>query len=109
MDSHGRRCAARLGWNPEWTRVARGPAKGVYHMKTVQETPERAALKADEVAALLGVSRSQFWKLHSGGKVPLPVYLGAKAPRWIASELTEWLAAGAPDRLAWEKAKKGGK
>ena len=81
----------------------------VYRMKTTQEAPERAALKADEVAVMLGVSRSQFWKLHAAGKVPLPVYLGSKAPRWISGELTAWLQAGAPDRLAWEKAKKGGK
>jgi predicted DNA-binding transcriptional regulator AlpA len=62
---------------------------------------ERLALSAADAAALVGVSRAQWWKLHSAGKVPVPVYLGAKAPRWRVDELRAWLAAGAPDRQTW--------
>lgn len=69
----------------------------------------KLAFTANDAASRLGISRAQFWKLHSAGKVPRPIYLGAKAPRWLAAELRDWLAAGAPDRLAWEKFKKGGK
>ena len=61
------------------------------------------ALTAKDAAALLDISRAQLWKLHASGKIPLPVYLGTKAPRWRADELREWLAAGAPDRLTWQK------
>jgi predicted DNA-binding transcriptional regulator AlpA len=64
---------------------------------------DRLALPAKDAAALLGISRAQLWKLHSAGKVPAPVYLGAKAPRWRADELRAWLAAGAPDRQTWER------
>jgi predicted DNA-binding transcriptional regulator AlpA len=64
---------------------------------------DRLALPAKGAAALVGVSRAQWWKLHSSGKVPLPVYLGTKAPRWRVDELRDWLAAGAPDRATWLK------
>jgi predicted DNA-binding transcriptional regulator AlpA len=62
---------------------------------------DRLALSAIDAAALVGVSRAQWWKLQSSGKIPLPVYLGAKAPRWRLDELRAWLAAGAPDRQTW--------
>jgi predicted DNA-binding transcriptional regulator AlpA len=64
---------------------------------------ERLALAAKDAAALLGISRAQLWKLHAAGKLPQPVYLGSKAPRWRASELREWLAAGAPDLQTWQR------
>jgi predicted DNA-binding transcriptional regulator AlpA len=68
---------------------------------------DRLALSAADAAALVGVSRAQWWKLHSAGKVPLPVYLGAKAPRWLVTELRDWLAAGAPDRQTWLRLREG--
>jgi predicted DNA-binding transcriptional regulator AlpA len=74
-------------------------------MKTTSPliTPDRLALTAKDAAAILGISRAQLWKLHASGKIPLPVYLGTKAPRWRADELREWLEAGAPDRQTWQK------
>jgi predicted DNA-binding transcriptional regulator AlpA len=65
----------------------------------------RLALRAADAAALLGISRAQFFKLHSEGRMPLPVRLGPRAPRWLVSDLKEWLAAGAPSRDAWERMK----
>ncbi len=65
------------------------------------------ALSAKNAAILLGISRAQLWKLHASGRLPLPVYLGAKAPRWRADELREWLAAGAPDRQTWQRMRAG--
>jgi prophage regulatory protein len=64
---------------------------------------DRLALPAKDAAALIGVSRAQWWKLHSAGKIPLPVFLGSKAPRWVVAELRAWLDAGAPDRQTWLK------
>jgi predicted DNA-binding transcriptional regulator AlpA len=46
--------------------------------------------------------------LHAAGKIPKPVYLGTKNPRWRADELRAWLAAGAPDLLTWERMNNGG-
>jgi len=64
---------------------------------------QRLALPARDAAALLGISRAQLWKLHSQGKLPLPVRLGTKAPRWRVEELRAWLAAGCPDRETWQR------
>jgi predicted DNA-binding transcriptional regulator AlpA len=64
---------------------------------------QRLAVPAKSAAAICGVSRAQWWKLFSAGKVPAPVYLGAKAPRWRVDELRDWLAAGAPDLLTWQR------
>jgi predicted DNA-binding transcriptional regulator AlpA len=68
---------------------------------------ERLALSAIDAARLLGISRAQFWKLNACGKIPQPIYLGTKAPRWRVDELREWLAAGCPDRLSWQKMREG--
>ena len=62
---------------------------------------------AKDAARLLGISRAQLWKLHSQGKVPAPIRLGTKAPRWRVDELRSWLAAGAPDRQTWIKMQEG--
>ena len=44
--------------------------------------PPTLTLTAKDAAALLGISRAQFFKLHSAGRIgPLPVYLGSRAPR----------------------------
>ncbi len=70
---------------------------------TTRIEPDRHAVPAKDAAALLGISRAQLWKLHSAGKIPLPVRLGTRAPRWIVAELKAWLAADAPDRQEWER------
>jgi predicted DNA-binding transcriptional regulator AlpA len=62
---------------------------------------ERAAIPAREAAALLGISERHLWTLDATGRVPRPVRLG-RAVRWSSAELRDWLAAGGPDREAWE-------
>jgi predicted DNA-binding transcriptional regulator AlpA len=64
---------------------------------------EKLTLSPTNAAAALGVSRSQFWKLNGSGRLPAPVYLGTRAPRWRLDELRKWLAAGCPDRATWAK------
>ncbi|MBA4063445.1 MAG: hypothetical protein C0501_06985 [Isosphaera sp.] len=68
---------------------------------------DQLALPPADAARLLGVSRATFFKLHAGGRLPLPVYLTPRCPRWVRAELFGWLAAGAPDRQTWEKLKGG--
>lgn len=70
-------------------------------------TTEPEALPAAGAARLLGISRALFFRMHSAGKVPLPVYLTPRCPRWLRTELLDWLAAGCPDRLTWAKLRKG--
>ena len=68
-----------------------------------ESTVEPEALPAVHAARLLGICRAQFFKLHSAGKVPLPVYLTPLCPRWRRAELLAWLAAECPDRQTWMK------
>jgi predicted DNA-binding transcriptional regulator AlpA len=56
-----------------------------------------------QAAIALGLSRSAFWRLHSAGRLPLPVRLGQRCPRWRADELRAWTAAGCPPRDEWER------
>ena len=58
-------------------------------------------LNAEESAALVGISRSTFWKLYSQGRTPLPLRLGGRVVRWRREELTAWVAAGCPAREKW--------
>ena len=69
--------------------------------------PDQLALPPADAARVLGVSRATFFKMHSAGKLPLPVYLTPRCPRWVRGELLSWLEAGAPDRQTWGKLKGG--
>lgn len=61
-------------------------------------------LKPHEAAGLLGISRATFYRLHSSGRLPLPVRLGRSA-RWRSMELRAWVASGCPERSRWEAMK----
>ena len=63
----------------------------------------RLAVTAGDAAKLVGVSRSQWWRLHSAGKVPMPRYLGVKVAAMVGARARDWLAAGCPDRIVWQK------
>ena len=54
----------------------------------------RLALSATEVARLLGVARSQVFKLVAAGRFPKPIRLGRKNPRWLVSDLADYLKGG---------------
>lgn len=71
---------------------------------TAAETPPSPlAVAAKKAAEMLDISRAQFMKLHAVGKVPMPVRLGTRAPRWRVAELSDWLDAGCPDRQTWDR------
>lgn len=57
-----------------------------------------------EAAALMGVCRATFWKLHSQGRVPLPIRFG-RVVRWRRQEIEAWIAAGCPPRDRWDPEK----
>ena len=58
-------------------------------------------LSARQVADLLGIGLSTFWRLHSSGQTPAAVRLG-RCTRWNRLELLAWIDAGAPCRDKWE-------
>lgn len=61
-----------------------------------------------ELAQMLGVSTRHISAMNSAGKLPAPVRFG-RSVRWLAKEIQEWLAAGAPHRDRWELSQKGGR
>lgn len=50
-----------------------------------------------DLAARLNVSRSFVWKLHSQGRLPMPIKLG-RACRWRLADIEAWERAGCPSR-----------
>jgi len=54
-----------------------------------------------EAAALCGLGRSTWHRLHAAGKTPAAVKLG-RSVRWNRAELESWIAAGCPPRREWE-------
>ena len=69
----------------------------------VQSPTEPLAVDAAGAARLCGLSRSKWFELDSAGKVPRALrFAGDRCPRWVVSELHEWLRAGAPPRDQWE-------
>ncbi len=59
---------------------------------------------ASEAAAMLSVSRTKFYELHSAGRVPMPIRFD-KRVLWRVEELRLWVQAGCPARIQWEKQK----
>ena len=62
----------------------------------------RLALSATEVARMLGIARSQIFKLVAAGRFPKPTRLGRRNPRWLVSVLERYLEGGGshPDHRA---------
>jgi len=52
-------------------------------------------LTVREVAARLGVSGRQVWKLCASGRLPAPVRL-ARSVRWRESDISEFIRLGCP-------------
>jgi predicted DNA-binding transcriptional regulator AlpA len=59
-------------------------------------------LDASEAAALIGIARSTFWKLHASGRTPAPLRMSGRVVRWRRAELAAWVAAGCPAREKWK-------
>lgn len=64
-------------------------------------------LSAEELAAMLSISKRSLWRLRSAGQLPRAVQLGGST-RWRRIEVEAWIAAGCPSLTDWE-ASKGGK
>lgn len=55
-------------------------------------------------AALVGISRTTFWKLYSEGRAPEPLRMSGRVVRWRRDEIAAWVAAGCPPREKWRYA-----
>ena len=63
--------------------------------------PAPLLVDAHEAARLCGVCRAHWLRMHSAGRVPMPVRLG-RCVRWNVDELKRWSAAGCPGRDRWQ-------
>ena len=76
-------------------------------MKTEQTNQTCQLLSAKTLGQMLSLSKRQVFRLNSCGKIPAPIRIGGSV-RWVESQISEFIKAGAPDRKTWE-AIKGGK
>jgi prophage regulatory protein len=83
------------------TTATRTPAAS---LTDVVQAGEGAPLvvDADGFGHLLGWSGRTTRRKDSAGLIPRPVRCGG-AVRWRAEEIRRWVAAGCPDRAAWER------
>lgn len=70
--------------------------------------PDVIFLKFMGVAALLGISRRQAYRLRAMGKLPAPdINMGTpQSLRWRSDRLLAWADAGCPRGDAWESLRK---
>ncbi len=61
------------------------------------------AVDADGLADLLMCSKRHIRRLDAEALIPRGFRLGGRCKRWRVDEIREWLAAGSPDRAAWER------
>ena len=59
-------------------------------------------------AALAGIGRSTWWRLHAAGKTPAAIKMG-RSVRWNRAEIVAWIEAGCPDRRTWQAMRKAGR
>lgn len=76
-------------------------------MNTENTNQNMRLLNAKSLGQLLALSKRQVFRLSSCGKIPKPLKIGGSV-RWSAEEISNWVAAGAPDRKTWEIVKKSG-
>jgi prophage regulatory protein len=55
-------------------------------------------LRAREVCARVGLSRTSIWRAVRRGEFPSPRRLSVNAIAWLASEVEAWMASRAPTR-----------
>lgn len=63
-------------------------------------------IPAKTVAKRLSTSVRTVWRYKSAGRLPETVTIGGSI-RWIDSEISAWISAGAPDRKTWNLMKGG--
>ena len=62
-------------------------------------------LSTEDAAKILKIGRSQFYRLHSAGKIgPLPIRTLGR-PLWSIKELESWVDNGCVNRERWQKIK----
>jgi len=61
-------------------------------------------LSAADCARMCHISKRQWFRLNSSGKIPAPVRIGGSV-RWRQSDIEHWLDLCCPDRQTFETVK----
>lgn len=77
------------------SKPTRGPAAA---------TAEPLLIDRAELSRLLGRAVASIDRDEAAGRVPRAVRLGA-SKKWSRAEIVAWVAAGCPDREAWDAMK----
>jgi predicted DNA-binding transcriptional regulator AlpA len=105
----GSKVAINLGAVAEATAAQPDVAPAVMRAGTSRPKPawvlplDPILVDAAAAAALVGVSRAQWFKMDSTGEVPTPVRLAERCVRWRVDELRAWCEAGCPSREKWRE------
>jgi predicted DNA-binding transcriptional regulator AlpA len=73
-------------------------------METKNTKSEIQLLTAKQLGGLLSLSKRQIFRLNSCRKLPAPIRIGGSV-RWSEKTISDWLAAGTPDRKTFEAMK----
>ncbi len=75
-------------------------------LRTETQVMQEKLISAKTLANTLSTSVRTVWRLRSSGRLPKPVRIGSSV-RWLESEISAWLQAGAPDRRTWNSMRGG--
>ena len=75
--------------------------------QSADQQPAALTANANQVAAMLGVSVRQVWRLHATGRLPRAIRLG-NCVRWRRAEIEAFVEAGCPTREKWEGSQRSG-
>ena len=70
--------------------------------RNVEESGVQMLLDVKHVAARIGVSVRNVWRLLSKKLMPKPVHLGGST-RWRTVDIDGWIDAGCPDLATFER------
>jgi predicted DNA-binding transcriptional regulator AlpA len=77
-------------------------------MPTELPAVESLLIPDTAAAALAGVSRASWHRLHAAAKTPSSIRL-SRSVRWNRAELVGWITAGCPDRRTWDAMRAAGR
>jgi len=86
--------------SPRATTKVRNTAEGTRHTRDAPHATPVAPdvwLPPDKVAEMLSISKRTLFRLVSAGKLPPPVYLTRRMPRWKADAIRQCLEGISPD------------
>ena len=71
------------------------------------DDPNSLLLDIRQLSRLLSPSRTTLWRMVAGQRLPQPIYLSPKSPRWRRSEIEQHIARLTPGRRPQARRQRG--